>query len=922
MVRLTGNLATNAGVAVCGGTAIYFPTSVNATESTSAGSGTADTSNSSGVFQCLALAANKYDIRVNCGSAFRWIRYADEIQHATFQTGDGCSSGLEGNMYFGIGTDFGIRWSTADASNHAAVIGIGDTSQQIHITDLAAIATDWARSAGTHPELAIHSNTTPITDYLAIGNHNGTTASIDVVGGTTLALAIAGNTELTVTASGLNVPANSDILFTGTTGTNDINLIDSVADALSIVRGSTDVIVFNTSTPSVTITPATTITGLITATSGINLGTVAAAGGDCDKFLVLDSSGNVDYRTGAEVLSDIGGGTGGMTSFQLEDDDGTEVTISNAKEVKIIGSGVTTNWTDTDNGTDGDPYDLTITVDAAQTGITSLLATDIKIGEDDQTKIDFEDANTINFYANNAKEVVLAENALTPGTSDGTALGTTSLMWSDLFLASGGVVNFNAGDVLLTHSSNTLTMTGGALTVGVCGTGHDVKFFGCLAGAYMLYDESEETLEIRGSSANAATSTGKLLLTTAQTVVDACDVIGSINFQAPCEACGTDAIAVAASIQAVAQATFTNAVNNTDLLFMTGLSGAATEKFRFTAQGELGIGGANYGCDGQVLTSGGPGAAVAWEDAAGGASTALSNLASVAVNVSIISDTDSTDDLGSAAIAWANLYVDAIRTGTNQTLSIIPEDPGKINVGSGTLHANDWMRFENPTFVVSSADTGVFHFVPKVTEHGSGTGVVAGVLIEGVEIAVGCGEPSIVTSLRVNEPGGTICGSQIHEAWFRGGDGNGSRFDSGFHIGSSSDNSIFDISTHGSGTTTMYIGNNTIDVTSSDTRMKDNVRASTGTLARTRLLTLASQLRDYEWNNLSDWNGYAGTGLVAQELDAVMPEFVRKPTLGDDEVFDTASMWSVSYQYIAPYLIAEWKSHDDRLAVIERQLAA
>ena len=105
----------------------------------------------------------------------------------------------------------------------------------------------------------------------------------------------------------------------------------------------------------------------------------------------------------------------------------------------------------------------TLNVDAAQTGITSLLATDIKIGEDDQTKIDFEDANKINFYANNAKEVELAENSLSPGTSDGTALGTTSLMWSDLFLASGGVVNFNNGDVTLTHSGNTLTVAGGTL---------------------------------------------------------------------------------------------------------------------------------------------------------------------------------------------------------------------------------------------------------------------------------------------------------------------------------------------------------------------------------------------------------------------------------------------------------------------------
>jgi hypothetical protein len=37
-----------------------------------------------------------------------------------------------------------------------------------------------------------------------------------------------------------------------------------------------------------------------------------------------------------------------------------------------------------------------------------------------------------------------------------------------------------------------------------------------------------------------------------------------------------------------------------------------------TSEGEIGIGGANYGTDGQVLTSGGGGAAAAWEDAAGG----------------------------------------------------------------------------------------------------------------------------------------------------------------------------------------------------------------------------------------------------------------------------------------------------------------
>ena len=159
----------------------------------------------------------------------------------------------------------------------------------------------------------------------------------------------------------------------------------------------------------------------------------------------------------------------------------------------------------------------------------------------------------------------------------------------------------------------------GTVTVGVDDTGLDVKFFGASAGAYMEWDESADQLRIMGASADATTSTGKLLLATSLTDINANDVIGKIDFQAPHEAGGTDAITVAASIQAIAQGTFSSSVNATDLIFYTGHSEAATEKFRFTSQGEIGIGGANYGTDGQVLTSGGAGAAPAWEDAGGSA---------------------------------------------------------------------------------------------------------------------------------------------------------------------------------------------------------------------------------------------------------------------------------------------------------------
>ena len=71
----------------------------------------------------------------------------------------------------------------------------------------------------------------------------------------------------------------------------------------------------------------------------------------------------------------------------------------------------------------------TISIEAAQTGITSLLATDIKIGEDDETKIDFEDADTINLYAGNEKQLILTDGALTPGTDNDVDLGSNSLQF-------------------------------------------------------------------------------------------------------------------------------------------------------------------------------------------------------------------------------------------------------------------------------------------------------------------------------------------------------------------------------------------------------------------------------------------------------------------------------------------------------------
>jgi len=68
-------------------------------------------------------------------------------------------------------------------------------------------------------------------------------------------------------------------------------------------------------------------------------------------------------------------------------------------------------------------------------------------------------------------------------------------------------------------------------------------------------------------------------------------VLGRINFVAPLEASGTDAVLVGASIVAQAEAEFTASVNATSLLFQTGASETATTKMILNSAGNVGIGG-------------------------------------------------------------------------------------------------------------------------------------------------------------------------------------------------------------------------------------------------------------------------------------------------------------------------------------------
>jgi len=126
----------------------------------------------------------------------------------------------------------GWHWSTRDASNPTLVAVLDDTSKQLHFATAADAETDWAVSAATHPTLFIHSETTPSTDYLKIGDHDGTEATIDVVGGTTLDFDIAGTTVVTVINSAGLIVADGQGIVVG----------DESQETISDGGGDTDVV--------------------------------------------------------------------------------------------------------------------------------------------------------------------------------------------------------------------------------------------------------------------------------------------------------------------------------------------------------------------------------------------------------------------------------------------------------------------------------------------------------------------------------------------------------------------------------------------------------------------------------------------------------------------------------------------------------
>ena len=561
-VTLSGFVYDNAGNAVQDATVTAYTSADNAT---SAIAGMTDTTDANGRWDLTTTDETKYpmDVKIVFGSSTRWIKAGNGINLTRLTvSGDAIfgedDTGVDVTMY---GATSG-RYLLWDESEDALQL---NDNTELKIGSLAAgdmiLYHDGSNSYITNATGALKLATETSGIAVTIGH---STSEVTVADNLTVTgdLTVSGTQTIvdTVTMNAANA-----IVFEGATADGyetTLTIEDPTADRTVVIPdvGGTLAVLAADSDTAITATPAE----INLIDGGTARGTDAIADGD---GVLINDAGTMKMTT-VETLA---------TYMEGE---------INALSLDVTLSGATTFSNTVTVGVDGTGYDVKFFGDTSSAFMLW-----------DQDEDDLVLSGTAQLSIDTTTD---ASSTITGSfhTDGGVGIAKKLYVGTDLDVA--GTSNIE----------NTVVL--GTLTVGVDDTGHDVKFFGDSPGAYMEWDQSVDQLRIMGASADATTSTGKLLLATSNTVVNANDVIGKIDFQAPHEAGGTDAITVAASIQAIAQGTFAADLNATDLIFYTGHSEAATEKFRFTSEGEIGIGGATYGSSGDVLTSGGAGAAPTW----------------------------------------------------------------------------------------------------------------------------------------------------------------------------------------------------------------------------------------------------------------------------------------------------------------------
>ena len=587
--------------------------------------------------------------------------------------------------------------------------------------------------------------------------------------------AVASFTDLTI---GDDLTLTDDFLMA-----SDASIIKFGADAdvtlthvhnTGLLLNSTSVIQFNDSSQNIGAPNATTLD--INATDEIELNATLV-----DVNANLDVSGTIVSGGTLTATTSIGIGSAVLTEAELEFLDGITAGTAAASKALIldgstnisgigtIGSGAITSSgiIKTDNTTEA----TTTTDGSLQTDGGLSVVKDIVAGDDIKL---ISDASVLNFGADNdvslthvhdtglllnssrkiqfsdaaesihsdGSKLILTSNSVvfslptadgssgqvlqtngsgvlsfvnasanTPSSADGQALGSASLEWSDLFLADGGQVLFgNDQEITLTHDAD--------------------------VGLKLKHTATADDKPI------------VLTLQTGETDMAANDVMGAIRFQAPDEGTGTDAILVAAAIQAVSEGDFSASSNATRLEFHTGASEAASSKMTLSSAGLLTITDDLIIGDGKTIGSASDPDAITI--ASNGQLTLTQTLIGTALDISGDMDIDGTSnmdvidvdgtanfagdvtiavgaDLITATAGASNVRIgvnagDSITSGTNY--NVVVGDEAGTNLDGGD--SNTLIGYKAGNAVTAGGSNTAVGYEALMTEDANGTNVAVG----------------------------------------------------------------------------------------------------------------------------------------------------------------------------------------------------
>ena len=368
-------------------------------------------------------------------------------------------------------------------------------------------------------------------------------------------------TDLTVSASALfNVDAATDIVLDA--GGGDIFFKDDGTTFGSATNTSGNLIIKSGTTTALTFSGAN-VTGAGTYTGG---GTMTTGGN-----IVIPDAGNIGSASDTDAIAISSGGVvtfsqnpvfpdGGVPIADLDIDGGTDIGADlTTSDLIIVDDGA--------GGTNRKAALSRINTLVQTAGGFPLTALDIDGGTDIGEAIVDADLFIIDNGAGGTNRKTAASRLKTYiGSTDLTSIGsnlapdgggtrdigTSSAEWNDLYLADSSVIYFgNDQEITLTHVADD------GLVLKHVGTG----------------DGKEPSLTFQAGDNDIAVN----------------DVLGSIFFQAPDEGAGTDAILVAAGIEAVSEGNFAADNNATKLSFKTAASEAASEKMSLSSAGLLTI---------------------------------------------------------------------------------------------------------------------------------------------------------------------------------------------------------------------------------------------------------------------------------------------------------------------------------------------